>query len=287
MKEIIGWLITIEDRARRCYEKAANLFCEDKELSRFLTRLAEAEEDHLEIIRDIAERLKDKIQLPFFITLDGETKKKIEDPFTSLERALDGKKLTRQALFEHMVTVEFSEWNDIFLCTINAVKDAPHKYSRVAPKLQQHKRSIERFLESDPSLKGLVERIRGYSSVWRENILVVHNSESIASLFAAVLKDEGGVDVVANGEEALKKLARNYYAAIIACVRMPVMDGIEFYKKAVKLYPQMNERIIFCTDSIDERDSLFFRANNLKCLVHPVPVNELRKAVADVLDRPS
>jgi CheY-like chemotaxis protein len=286
MKEILGWLITIEDRARRCYEEAADLFCEDKELSRFLSRLAKAEEHHGEIIRDIAERLKDKIQLPFFITLDDETKTKIEDPLTVFERALDGKKLTRQALFEHMIAVEFSELNDIFLCTINAAKDSPHKFPRVAPKLQQHKRSIERFLESDPSLKGLVERIRGYSPVWQENILVVHNSESIAALFAAILKDEGTVECVKNGEEALKKLAQNYYAAIIACVRMPVMDGIEFYKKAVKLYPQMNERIIFCSDSVKEKESLFFRANNLKCLVHPVPVNELRKAVADVLDRP-
>jgi rubrerythrin len=76
MKEILGWLITIEDRAKRCYEKAAEFFCEDKELSRFLTRLAKTEEQHREIIRDIAGRLKDKTQIPFFIALDDETKKR-------------------------------------------------------------------------------------------------------------------------------------------------------------------------------------------------------------------
>ena len=287
MKEIIGWIISIEDRARKCYEEAATCFSEDKELSRFLIHMAEGEELHSEIIRDIAEHLKHEPHPPFFISLDDETKRKIERPFVEFERALAEGKLTRKDLLEHIVAAEFSEWNDIFLCTINAVKDSPHKFSRVAPRMQQHKRCVERFLGSDPSLNGLVERIRGYSPVWQEHILVISDSEHIAALFAAVLREDGTVESAGNGEEALKKLESSYYAAIITCVEMPVLSGVEFYKKAVELYPHMNERILFCTDSVNEKDIPFFEKNNLKCLVHPVPVNVLRKEIADILDRPA
>jgi CheY-like chemotaxis protein len=284
MKEIINWIINIEDRAARCYEKAATIFSEEKELADLLARMAEEERFHRELAVEAAESIKDKKHIPFFIYLDEDSKQKIEHPFLEFEKHLARGGLTKEALFECMVAAEFSEWNDLFLYIINTVKGS-HDFSRVAPKIQQHKRCIERFLESDPALKGHCERIKGLHPVWREKILIVDDSDIIAALFSTVLREEGAVESAANGVEALEKLERDYFAAIITDVDMPVMNGIEFYKKAVERYPNIKERVLFCTGSDITEYLSFFKENNLTYIIRPVPIKELKNAVVDILKR--
>jgi CheY-like chemotaxis protein len=284
MKQIINWLIDVEERAARCYEKAAAFFSEDKELAGFLIQLAEDERRHREIMGRAAESIKDKKHLPFFMHLDDDSKQKILQNFVDLERDIAQGALTKQDIFDYLVTAEFSEWNDIFLYVVNSLKGSD-KFIHEAAGMQQHKRRIERFLESDPELGWFVKRIKGLPRVWQERILVVDNSEMIIDLYSSILKEEGIIDGAANGKEALEKLSKEYYTAIITDVEMPVMGGIEFYKKAVETYPHIRDRIIFTTAYKDTEKIVFFRRNGLRYLLKPVPLKELKKAVVDILTR--
>ena len=285
MKEIIDWIKNVEDRASVCYEKAAALFSEEKHITEILAQLASDERYHRNIMARAAECVEDKKDLPSFITLDDETKQKIERPFVEFEKFIDEGKITKQALFDYIISSEYSEWNELYLYVVETLKECSPDFATVAPKMHQHKRRIERFLKTDAELTHLIERVKVLPSVWQEKILVVDDSEMLVELFSTILREEGLVEKARNGEEALKKLGRKYFAAIVTNVEMPVMDGIEFYEKAVELYPHMNERILFCTGN--DNYIPFFRDKKVNYRIKPVPLNELRRAVVDILNRPA
>ncbi|MBI3398186.1 MAG: hypothetical protein HY026_03005 [Deltaproteobacteria bacterium] len=59
MREIIDWLIGIEDRAHKVYERAAMQLKNDKKFADFLWHLAEDEKAHYEFMCKAAELIKD------------------------------------------------------------------------------------------------------------------------------------------------------------------------------------------------------------------------------------
>jgi CheY-like chemotaxis protein len=286
MKGNLDWTINIEERTERCYRKAATLFSEEKELSEFLGCLAETEKYHFKIIREAARCIREKKATPsFIISFEEETRQKFELPLIEFEKDLDERRLTKKSLLDRIVSIEFSEWNEIFLYIIDTFKDCCD-FSRLGPEIQRRKMYIEKFLESDPALTGLLERLKELPPILQEWILVVTDSEMTTALFAAIFKDEGTVERAGNAEEALEMLSGKYFAAVIINMEMPVMDGIEFYNRVAKGYPHINERILFCTDNDDREYLNFFRENKLRFLITPAPIKKLRNAVVDILHRP-
>lgn len=151
MKEMVDWIINKEERAKRCYEKASSLFENNKELAGLLNDMAADEQCHREVMGEAHNCLRDRTAYPHFISLDGETMHNIEIPFKDLEESLGEGKITKKRLFELMVSIEFSEWNDIYLYIIQMLRDTCD-FTREAPKMQQHKRRIERYIETDSEL---------------------------------------------------------------------------------------------------------------------------------------
>ena len=121
--------------------------------------------------------------------------------------------------------------------------------------------------------------------MWQEKILVVDDEKTLADLVATILYDEGAIETAANGQEGLKKIGGKYFAAVVTDVDMPVMGGIEFYKKAVEIYPNMKDRFLFFTGSAGEERIAFFNKNNLKYLTKPSPIGDIKKAVVDIISR--
>lgn len=284
MKEIIEWLIQVEDRAHKIYERAAMQFKHDKECADCLWRLAADEKMHYEFMCKAAE-LIEGMNYTSAISLTSEVKQRVEDYFSLCEKRIEALSLTKESMVDFVVSTEFSEWNDMFLYVIHALN---HKHKEFVPakaSLQQHKRYIERFLESKPEFSSFLKRIQSLPRVWQEKILVVDDEKMLTDLIAAILEDEGAVETAANGEEGLKKLSGKYFAAIITDVDMPVMNGIEFYKKAVELYPNMKDRFLFFTGSAGEERITFFTKNNLKYLTKPSPIDDIKKTVVDILVR--
>lgn len=283
MKEIIDWLSGIEKRARRIYERASKAFSHNREFSNFLEHLSLDESEHSENISKIAILSSNEEVLPDTVALDNTVKSRIEDYLSSIERRLDENGLTEDDIIKFMIYTEYSEWNDLFLYVVNTFKRLYREFIPVAVMVQQHKRYIERFIESRGGGEDL-EKIRSLTSVWQESILVVDDEDVVADVVSALLNDEGIVDRAVNGEEALDRLRAKYYGAVITDLKMPVMDGIEFYRFAVAEFPNIKERFLFFT--ADEGGHIeYFRENGIRWLGKPAQIREIKEAVIRILER--
>lgn len=118
----------------------------------------------------------------------------------------------------------------------------------------------------------------------RKKILVVDDEELIGKALRIILAEEGAVECAGNGIEALEKSAVTSYDVFIVDMNMPVMNGMEFYKEAVKTLSGIKERIIFFTGSCEEGYLSFFRENNLRFLEKPLALEELKERVRQILN---
>jgi CheY-like chemotaxis protein len=285
MKESIDWLIKIEDTSARIYEKAAAQFLDDKEFADFLMHLAKEEKQHYNHLCKAYELIKDKHDLNVIVSLDKDAAQEIEDYLLSIEKKTDDGILTKDDMISCVVSVEYSEWNHLFLYVMNTLRHDFKEFIPVAAEIHNHKKHIEHFLESHPEYKRYLKDMRGLIDIWKEKFLVVDDDVAIVDLLDALLADEGNVKKASNGEEALKMVGDEYFAAIITDVDMPLMNGIEFYNKAVEMFPNIKDRFLFFTGSLDDERESFFRENNLRYLTKPATITEVKNAVAGILYR--
>jgi CheY-like chemotaxis protein len=201
MHDIIDWLTGFEETAARLYEKAADRFKDDSDLSEFLSGLSNDEKTHRDYLIKAAEIFR-KRRPARTVIVDRSAREKVEREFKRQERLIDEGKLTRAGLFDFIVANEYSEWNDLFLFVVNTVKKERGELIPALVTTQQHKRSIERFIGSQPDLDGPLESLKRLKPVWVEKLLVVDDEDMIAEAVAATLEDEGVVDKAANGKEA-------------------------------------------------------------------------------------
>ena len=282
MKEIIELLIGIEDRAHKIYESAAMQLKDDKEFAGLLWHLAADEKVHYTFMCEAAELVKGT-DYPSVVSLNNEVMQKVGDYFLLCEKRIEAGSLTKENMVDCVVSTEFSEWNNMFLYVVNTLKHSHRQFIPAAVNMQRHKRYVERFLEARHEFSQFLKRIQLLPRVWQEKILVVDDEKILTDLFAAILEDEGAVETAANGEEGLKKVGEKYFAAIVTDVDMPVMDGIEFYRRAVKRYPNIQGRFLFFTGLLDEERLSFFKENNLKYIVKPSPIGDIRKVVINIM----
>jgi len=117
----------------------------------------------------------------------------------------------------------------------------------------------------------------------QERVLVVDDEKGIIDVLKIMLRKECGVVSAMNGREALEKLRDQSFAAIISDIKMPVMDGIEFYTKAVEEYPYTRTKFLFLTGFSSVEHTRFFEDNNLKCLSKPSQMKDIKKAVSEII----
>ncbi len=286
IKEILVWLIEMEKVAARVYEKASLLFPDDKEFTDFLKRLSAEEGMHYVIIKRAAELIQDKDQTTTpVITFDADIQRNIESHLSLIEKRIDANSLTKDDIMDCIVFNEFSEWNDIFLFVVNTLKHQYSEFIQVAVTIQHHKKHIEDFIKSRPEFKKYLRDITVLPKLWEEKILVVDDETMIVDLLSAILADEGVIESASNGKEALEKTTGKYYAAIVTDVDMPVMNGIEFYKQAIEKFPTIKERFLFFTGTADAERLAFFKENDLKYLIKPAPIKQIKELLAGILNK--
>lgn len=284
LKEIIDWLTGVEEAANRLYERAAAVFKDDPEVSQLLKQLAADEKLHHELMLKAGEALGGLSDFSTIVSLDTDTRRKVEKPFAELSGKLESGALTRDELLSYLVTLEFSELNHIFLYIMDSLKEtSSRQFSSAALNIEQHKERICSFVKACPGVEPLAGRIGQLPSVMKRNILVVDDVEVNLNLLKAVLEREGLIEGAKNGDEALRKVDCLPFSAIVADVDMPVMNGIEFFKKAVQRHPQLRDRFVFITGAPDPERVHFFNDNNLKFLTKPAPISEIRRTVREVM----
>jgi signal transduction histidine kinase len=128
---------------------------------------------------------------------------------------------------------------------------------------------------------------QGISRAGSHRILVVEDEPTVARLIADVLEDEGfQVDVLFDGQEALKQAARETYDLVVCDMKMPWLDGQHFYKALVQADNSLNERFLFVTgDVLSPRTHQFLERHHLPHVAKPFRMEELKDRVRGLLQR--
>lgn len=285
MKELAEWLIHIERLAGDFYRNAADAFRDDEQLSGFLRHLAEEEAWHGRIMGDVAGFLEKNRDMASAIALNEVTKDRIEAPFLDCGSRLGSDSLRREHIINCIVAAEFSEWNDIFVYVMNAVKGAGKDFAFTASKMQAHKRHIENFIGDLPEGKAYLRMMRRLPAVWQARILVVEDYEGVRDFLSAVLSAEGDVDTAENGKDALERTRERYYDVVVSAVHMPVMSGIEFFEAASRTDPRLAERFLVLIGYPTDKTAEFIEKNRLRYLHKPMQLHDLTSAVKALLER--
>jgi len=285
MQEIIEWLIGIEDLAGEIYTDLATIFSTDESLHNFVSRLANDETMHFHFMSSALACLHDSPGLAAEILLDQQTIANVETPLKRIQTAINTGKIDRQLILESIYESEHSEWNEIFLYVINALKANCPRFNLIGPSIQNHLRTIADFLENRPEAKEFLAKLEDLSPVWEEKVLVMDDYPPILELVSSLLSKDGAVDTAKHGKEALEKTLRQYYSVIISDIDMPIMDGLEFYEKLKNDHGDVGRRFIFISGSLNQETLAYLKKEKLNYMAKPFQLKDLRQAVHRIIDR--
>jgi signal transduction histidine kinase len=90
-------------------------------------------------------------------------------------------------------------------------------------------------------------------AVGPKHILVVDDEPDVAEVLIELLKSDGHrVEHAANGAEALQRLEQQAFDLVLSDTKMPVMDGVTFYRELERRFPALRHRVVFVTgDALD------------------------------------
>ena len=285
MKEIIEWLIGVEQMAGNLYRDAESFFAEDKKLAAFLGKLGEDEAWHFHIVGSALEFLRRHPEAaPAQIVLDYATRKNIESPFIKNRQQLTASQLTKDSILSCIATTEFSEWNDLFLYVVNSLKEKSREFQYVAARMQGHLKHILDFLESRPEGTPFLDKIRELPRVWKERILIVEDSEPLSLMMDKIFRRDFKTATAENGRIALEKIKENYVDVIISDIEMPEMNGIAFFQEALKHDPDIGRRFLFFTGLILPEHKEVIDAHHLPFLLKPASVIDIKRKVGGILE---
>jgi signal transduction histidine kinase len=114
-----------------------------------------------------------------------------------------------------------------------------------------------------------------------KRILVVDDEPDVAGFLVELLRFEGhDVDVAANGAEALDKIGERSYHAVLSDTRMPVLDGVGFYREIERRHPELHGRVAFMTgDTLSAEKREFLDRTGAPSLMKPFSLDEVQRVV--------
>ncbi len=284
MIDIINWLAGVEEGASNFYAEAATAFAEDKVFSAFLSLLSEEEAEHLELLKSSAGLMaKEEMPEPCF-SLDETIRRNVEAPFVRARQLLKEGELSKTAMVGIIAEAEFSEWNEIFLYVIDTLKGYGREFQRAVAEIDQHRMDIEKFIASFPWGDKLLEKIGRLRRVWDRRVLVVEDDPAIASLLKALVAADTEVVLAENGEEGLVRIREGHFDVVVSDVEMPKINGIDLYKQALAVDPDLKKRFVFFTGTRKPEHHNFFASSDVIMLPKPSPMGQLRKVINEVAD---
>lgn len=117
-----------------------------------------------------------------------------------------------------------------------------------------------------------------------ETILLAEDDCFVRDATVAIL-EYGGYRVITaeNGQDAVRLFRENRVDMLLMDVMMPVMNGVEAYRKIRETSPEI--RVLFTSGYTAEvLDRELIEAKDVRLLHKPIPPDTLLKAVREVLD---
>jgi signal transduction histidine kinase/CheY-like chemotaxis protein len=123
------------------------------------------------------------------------------------------------------------------------------------------------------------------SSLTGTRVLIVEDEPTVARLIGDVLEDEGLlVDALLDGREALERATHEAYDLVICDMKMPGLDGQDFYNRLVSTGSPLGKKFLFVTgDVMGAQTHEFLERNQLPHVAKPFRVEELTEKVRRVL----
>jgi len=117
-------------------------------------------------------------------------------------------------------------------------------------------------------------------------ILLIDDEPAIQRALTQLLRRSGHtITTAANGQEGLSALEERSYDVILCDMRMPDLDGPEFYRELARRHPHLLSRIIFLTgDVLSPEAQAFFARVDRPRLIKPFKAREVRLLIQQVLE---
>jgi two-component system cell cycle sensor histidine kinase/response regulator CckA len=116
-------------------------------------------------------------------------------------------------------------------------------------------------------------------------VLVVEDEPALAVAVSEALADAGfTVDRAGDGEEGLTRLTEQRYDLIVCDLKMPRIDGMQFYRAMAAATPALARRVIFVTGDVAGTDAeRFLEETGCRWLSKPFRLGDLLRAARDTL----
>jgi signal transduction histidine kinase/BarA-like signal transduction histidine kinase len=115
--------------------------------------------------------------------------------------------------------------------------------------------------------------------------LIVEDEPALAAAVSEALTDAGlVVERAADGEEGLTRLAQGTFDLIVCDLKMPRIDGMQFYRAMAAATPALARRVIFVTGAVAGTDAeRFLEETGCAWLAKPFRLGDLLRAARDAL----
>ena len=116
-------------------------------------------------------------------------------------------------------------------------------------------------------------------------VLVVEDEPALAQAVAEALVDAGfTVDRAGDGEEGLTRLTEANYDLIVCDLKMPRIDGMQFYRAMATATPALARRVIFVTGDVAGTEAeRFLEETGCRWLSKPFRLGDLLRSARDTL----
>jgi signal transduction histidine kinase/CheY-like chemotaxis protein len=116
-------------------------------------------------------------------------------------------------------------------------------------------------------------------------VLVVEDEPALAAAVSEGLADAGfAVDRAGDGEEALALVRASTYDLVVCDLKMPRLDGTQFYRAIAATMPSLARRVIFVTGDVVGTDAeRFLEESGCRWLAKPFRLADLLRAARELL----
>ncbi|MCG8571364.1 MAG: response regulator [Spirochaetes bacterium] len=283
MKDIIHYLLNIEQKAERFYHKCAFFYQDNPPYHDFLHTLCQEEKWHYEILSDILVKHKNKLEeIPSSVKIDYSHKNSTNVFYFQKCFEMNENELTDELILNCIVDAEYSEWNDLFLYVIDQVSTIDAKIEPMRKEMQKHLLLIEEFFaQYQQSNLKLIKKFKAIKEVWNFTVLIADDDSVIQKLLQSILKKKYQVTVVDNGDQARTLIDSHDFDVIISDVEMKGMNGIDLCKNLEKKKPDLLNRLVFISGNPEYEDQL---SNNIAAFISkPFHLGEILKVVRQII----
>jgi PAS domain S-box-containing protein len=118
-----------------------------------------------------------------------------------------------------------------------------------------------------------------------EKILVVDDEKSIMEMLGEMLGLLGYSPSLCNSAaEGLRKIGETKFDLVLSDLRMPEIDGPQFYRRAMELDARLERRFIFLTgDTVNEETKSFLRSTGQPFLAKPFRLASIEEVTRQIL----